>query len=388
MGVLVGVSVRSISALCQKSAGTKIASAITMSMRPCGWLIWAWLSPSVAFMTRPCLLAQKDLEVNLTGFQSFTQRQKKGIQLKDAEFFEMLGLAKVVWAKKALLMHRCPGATAVSSAYLLTEEVSRAPMIESNLQHERHFHQISHYQRCLVDSVHQCSPRDFDSWPVDQAIEVQNTVVVWLKSRVAAMREWLTESPAAGKEISDEEHLQALADTGNALDELGLEWWPCCGTLIALMRYGKRSGHLSDGQVDVVDHDVDIMVGVKSEKAWASVKWEIWQKLVDRGWKTCFGRYSVDGDPDTLRLAREDLLLCTRQDPDITLDIASYIIEDQSVYAQKYCTPGLLEVFFVFTCFCFVWLTQKNILFKGNMFSKTVISKISSFFDPLGISTT
>ena len=148
---------------------------------------------------------------------------------------------------------------------------------------------------------------------------------------------------------------EALADIGAVLDDLALEWWPTCGTLIALMRYGKRSGQLSDGQLDVVDHDVDIMVGLNSEETWPSMKWKIWQKLSERGWKGCIGRYSVDAEEGSseLMLAREDLMLCKRQDPDITLDIATYIIEKgQNVYAQKFCAPvSLRSVLFLFPDF-------------------------------------
>lgn len=41
------------------------------------------------------------------------------------------------------------------------------------------------------------------------------------------------------------------------------DWFPYSGTLIALLRHGLRSGHL-DAVRDVVDHDVDVLVGVTS----------------------------------------------------------------------------------------------------------------------------
>lgn len=46
------------------------------------------------------------------------------------------------------------------------------------------------------------------------------------------------------------------------------DWFPYSGTLIGLLRHGARSGMLSNGKVDVVDHDVDIMVGTTSEAEW------------------------------------------------------------------------------------------------------------------------
>lgn len=41
-------------------------------------------------------------------------------------------------------------------------------------------------------------------------------------------------------------------------------------------------------------------------------------------------------------LPRKDLILCTRRNPEIVLDIATYVIDKgQSVYAQRYCTNDL-----------------------------------------------
>ena len=47
---------------------------------------------------------------------------------------------------------------------------------------------------------------------------------------------------------------------------------------MALLRHGQRAGALATGR-DVVDHDVDVMVGVESEMAWLMLRWTINMKL-------------------------------------------------------------------------------------------------------------
>jgi len=51
-----------------------------------------------------------------------------------------------------------------------------------------------------------------------------------------------------------------------------VEWWPTDGTLLALLRYGDLRGHLTNGKVDVVDRDLDFMVGVHNESDWEDVQ--------------------------------------------------------------------------------------------------------------------
>lgn len=50
-------------------------------------------------------------------------------------------------------------------------------------------------------------------------------------------------------------------------------------------------------------------------------------------------------------LPRKDLILCTRRNPEIVLDIATYVIDKgQSVYAQRYCTNDLHGALNVVLC--------------------------------------
>lgn len=48
---------------------------------------------------------------------------------------------------------------------------------------------------------------------------------------------------------------------------------------MALLRHGQRAGALAQGRRDVVDHDVDVVVGVVSEMAWLMLRWTINMKL-------------------------------------------------------------------------------------------------------------
>ena len=111
-----------------------------------------------------------------------------------------------------------------------------------------------------------------------------------------------------------------------------------------MLRHGKRSGRLSNDKVDVVDHDVDIMVGIASHEDWIRKRFGVQDRLVERGWSHCFERYSVaierhSNDKEFL-LVRGDLFLCVRYNPQFTLDIGTYLTEGSIAYAQKYCIPG------------------------------------------------
>jgi len=259
-------------------------------------------------------------------------------------------LSQEVWKIRGKLSKTCPAAVMVSAGLLMMQELERADMIRTNFEHEMHFHLISRYEMVMVETAnllgdnqcHYC-----EGWPVQHAWRALVQVIDFIKKRVASAREFLSRpsTVGGGADITDEAHAQALEDIKVVMEKVGLEWWPCRGTLIALLRHGRRSAVLASGRVDVVDHDVDVMVGIPSVGDWMHrQRWEVNQALMERGWDACFGRYSVDHDHGTLelQLAREDLILCTRRNPEIVLDIATYVIDKgQSVYAQRYCTNDL-----------------------------------------------
>ena len=186
-----------------------------------------------------------------------------------------------------------------------------------------------------------CTRAD-SSWPVEEAVKLLRAGIGFLHRRVEEslrLMEDVLELPEE-PELSEKAYLATLWNFTQVMKGEGMEWWPCRGTLIALLRHGTRSGFLADGQLDVVDHDVDIMIGVPSARMWNERRWSIIDKLKARGWRQCFGRTSVNSADSSSgwNMAREDLMLCTRRDPDVALDIATYIIEPgRSVFSQRYC---------------------------------------------------
>lgn len=143
-------------------------------------------------------------------------------------------------------------------------------------------------------------------------------------------------------DISDELYHAALRDVADVLDSLGgeVDWWPCRGTLIALMRHGARSGSLSRGFVDVVERDIDVMLGIASEAAWIMVERVIEQRLRDAGWDRCWGKTSADGASFNSDETRRDLLYCVRTSPAyVLLDVTSYIngAPGDNVFVHRVC---------------------------------------------------
>ncbi|CAJ1339347.1 unnamed protein product [Effrenium voratum] len=293
-----------------------------------------------------CHEAQVKHHLNLTRFQALswayfrTGRRGRG-QLQAASARHLLTLAQEVWqVKSELLPKACPAAVAVAAGILMGGEVHVSNSVRTNFDHEEHFNRLAVYERTMVEAAHECG-HDV-RWPLIFAYDVLRKVGDWLVHRVEKSQKLWDPDNIEEKEITDEQHIQALEDIAAVLDSEGLEWWPCRGTLIALLRHGRRSGKLAGDRIDVVDHDVDVMVGLPSEDHWLTLKWSISEKLRARGWGECYGRYSVDASQESqeLLLAREDLMLCVRHNPHMVLDIATYIMAERSVYAQRYCPPS------------------------------------------------
>ena len=132
-------------------------------------------------------------------------------------------------------------------------------------------------------------------------------------------------------DVSDEVYHQLLFEVAEVLEALEAEWWPCRGTLIALLRHGARSGPLSSGKVDVVDTDIDLMVGVQSEEDFDQLGRSVEARLLQRGWDRCWTKSSAEsGLPEQFAM-RRDLLYCMRRDPYMMLDVTSYVTGVQPV---------------------------------------------------------
>lgn len=127
-------------------------------------------------------------------------------------------------------------------------------------------------------------------------------------------------------EISDELYHAALDDVAAVLGALDVEWWPCRGTLIALLRHGRRSGLLSGGLLDVVERDIDVMLGVQDEADWQWIGEAIERKLREKGWDRCWSKTSAEHGSPFRDVVRKDLLYCVRTSPAyMLLDVTSYV---------------------------------------------------------------
>jgi len=144
-------------------------------------------------------------------------------------------------------------------------------------------------------------------------------------------------------DITDEQYHAALDSVASVLDAFGVEWWPCRGTLIAFLRHGRRSGRLSRGLVDVVERDIDLMLGVPSASEWYRTAKNIERKLILNGWDKCWTKESVDSDSPLFPIVRRDLLYCVRTSPAFMLvDVTSYVFGEPGpdVFVHRICSTG------------------------------------------------
>lgn len=150
--------------------------------------------------------------------------------------------------------------------------------------------------------------------------------------------DWSTmENPG---ETTDAIYHASFDEVAKVLTSLEVEWWPCRGTLIAMLRHGKRSGPLSRGLVDVVERDIDIMLGVPDEKAWVRVSRVIQRELIQLGWDRCWTKTSANLSSSHRDAVRRDLLYCMRLSPAYMLvDISSYITgaPGTDVFIHRFC---------------------------------------------------
>eukprot|EP00913_Durusdinium_trenchii_P021571 g20270.t1 len=81
---------------------------------------------------------------------------------------------------------------------------------------------------------------------------------------------------------------KALTSTSQALDAVQVDYVPCQGTLIALLRYGTfPTGRLTDGKQDVVDNDAEFMVFAEPGFDLLALHTRISVALEAAGWPPC-----------------------------------------------------------------------------------------------------
>jgi hypothetical protein len=72
---------------------------------------------------------------------------------------------------------------------------------------------------------------------------------------------------------SAKHHYNKLAkDLFGALNSLEMEWWPCEGTLIGMLRYGDNFDVLPDFGPIGTDNDIDVMVRADTDKDWRDLQ--------------------------------------------------------------------------------------------------------------------
>ncbi|CAD7950153.1 unnamed protein product [Amoebophrya sp. A25] len=136
-----------------------------------------------------------------------------------------------------------------------------------------------------------------------------------------------TFSPQAYDDELKEIALRAIG----VFEELDLdEWWPAGGTLIGALRYGAIVGTLTgEGRQDVIDDDVDFVIGVNSPAEWMQVGEALGALLMTEkyGFKECYVAKSADhADSRFFANIRDDMLTCGYYEPYyLQLDIRSYV---------------------------------------------------------------
>lgn len=110
----------------------------------------------------------------------------------------------------------------------------------------------------------------------------------------------------------------------------GAEWWPAMGTLIGFLRYGRLHGELSNGKVDFVDDDIDIIAVFPSAHAWFTFVLIFTRLLIQHEWFGCAhalqGRYHNETqrlERDGIILRGESVLICNKMTPtgDVVLNV-------------------------------------------------------------------
>ena len=126
--------------------------------------------------------------------------------------------------------------------------------------------------------------------------------------------------------VSDEEYHRFFFHVVDTFEALKAEWWPCRGTLIAFLRHGARSGSLSGAKKDVVDHDIDVMLGVENEASFDEIGRQVEVFLRRKGWDHCWTKSSQSADSSFGGSLRRDLLYCVHTGPPyMMLDVTSYV---------------------------------------------------------------
>ncbi|CAE7019853.1 Ankrd54 [Symbiodinium sp. CCMP2456] len=157
------------------------------------------------------------------------------------------------------------------------------------------------------------------------------------------------------KSVSDEEYHKFFFDVVDTFEALHAEWWPCRGTLIAFLRHGARSGSLSSSKKkDVVDQDIDVMLGVEDEASFEEIGRSVENLLRKKGWDRCWTKSSQSAQQSAQSFEtgalRRDLLYCVHTGPPyMMLDVTSYVTLSHTepqmpyVFVHRVCEKALMQ---------------------------------------------
>ena len=105
-----------------------------------------------------------------------------------------------------------------------------------------------------------------------------------------------------------------------------IDFWPTEGSLVGLLRYGGLSGYLGEGRMDLVDNDIDFMIGVQSDRDWNVLLPTLITTLTEKGWEGCV----VSSTAQHLPSSRRDRLRCFKGGFSyrylVKVDIHSFIV--------------------------------------------------------------
>lgn len=135
---------------------------------------------------------------------------------------------------------------------------------------------------------------------------------------------------------------QAAKELYTSLNDMGVEWWPTEGTLIGILRWGKNFGKLDDGVI-ASDTDIDVMVRVKDQDQWESIKTELVTRFSNKTlWRGC-KNYKINGiNAKFTCYTHYSFGWKCWKNTDVHTDIHCYMVDEElnKAYLDKKCLNG------------------------------------------------
>ncbi|CAN0073038.1 unnamed protein product, partial [Chrysoparadoxa australica] len=120
-----------------------------------------------------------------------------------------------------------------------------------------------------------------------------------------------------------------IREVVNVCEEQKVTYWFTEGTLIGLLRYGANH---HESHIQSIDEDIDLMIEVKNQDEWLSIKKKLIQGLEQRGWGGLYERTtssSKKGRIDKMQMWKYDKRTHTH------VDFHSYFTDQEFAYSHK-----------------------------------------------------